>query len=223
MSPAVPPFRAEHLGSLLRPSKLLEKRHAIQQKKDGDDGLKSLEDDSISEAVKMQTDIGFLGISDGEYRRHMFWGTFFPTLNGMKEIYGPEASMFREYVPDIAAFMEEEKIPGESVVCVGKISHTGQSSYIDQYNYLKQITPQEQHGRIKMTLAAPNWYHLRYKEGKAYPKDVYATDEEYFADIAKAYRTELQILYDAGLRNVQVDDPNLACTSAPSFDSRLSG
>lgn len=56
-----------------------------------------------------------------------------------------------------------------------------------------------------MTLAAPNWYHLRYKEGKAYPKDVYASDEEYFQDIATAYRKELEILYAAGLRNVQVD------------------
>jgi len=61
-----------------------------------------------------------------------------------------------------------------------------------------------------MTLAAPNWYHLRYKEGKAYPKDVYSNDEEYFGDIAKAYQQELKILYDAGLRNAQVDDPNLA-------------
>ena len=209
---ANPPFRAEHLGSLLRPSRLLDKRHAIQQKKDTEEGLQALEDDCISEAVKMQTDIGFRGISDGEYRRHMFWGTFFPSLNGMKEIYGPEASIFREYVPDIAAFLEEEKVPGESVFCVGKISHTGESSYIGQYEYLKSITPKERHGEIKLTLAAPNWYHLRYKEGQAYPKDVYATDEEYFNDIAKAYRTELQILYDAGLRNVQVDDPNLACT-----------
>ena len=66
---------------------------------------------------------------------------------------------------------------------------------------------------IKMTLAAPNWYHLRYKEGKAYPKDVYANDEEYFADIAAAYRTELKILYDAGLRNAQVDDPNVRIRS----------
>jgi len=68
---------------------------------------------------------------------------------------------------------------------------------------------------------------LRYKTGKAYPKDVYANDEEYFADIAKAYQTELQILYDAGLRNVQVDDPNLACThphspSQPVFPLNLS-
>lgn len=54
-------------------------------------------------------------------------------------------------------------------------------------------------------------YHFRYKEGKAYPSDVYSSDDEYFADLAKAYQTELDILYKAGLRNAQVDDPNLAC------------
>ena len=143
----------------------------------------------------------------------MFWGTFFPSLNGFKEISGPEVTLalFREYVPDLAAFLEEEKVPGESIICTGKISHTGKSSYIGQYEYLKKITPKESHGEIKMTLAAPNWYHLRYREGRAYPKDVYASDEEYFADIAAAYRKELEILYEAGVRNVQVDDPNLAC------------
>ena len=210
-APRNPPFRAEHLGSLLRPSNLLDKRHAIQQKKDTEEGLEKLENDCVDEIVKIQTDCGFRAISDGEYRRHMFWGTFFPSLNGMEEIYGPEKEIFREYVPDIAAFLEEEKVPGESVICTSKISHTGKSSYIGQYEYLKSITPKERHGDIKMTLAAPNWYHLRYKEGKAYPKDVYSSDEEYFGDIAKAYQTELQILYDAGLRNAQVDDPNLAC------------
>lgn len=54
-------------------------------------------------------------------------------------------------------------------------------------------------------------YHFRYGPNKAYTKGVYANDDEYFADVAKAYQTELKILYDAGLRNAQVDDPNLAC------------
>lgn len=58
-------------------------------------------------------------------------------------------------------------------------------------------------------------YHFRYKEGKAYPSDVYANDKEYFADLAKAYQEELKILYAAGLRNGQVDDPNLACMLSP--------
>jgi methionine synthase II (cobalamin-independent) len=60
-------------------------------------------------------------------------------------------------------------------------------------------------------MIAPPWYHLRYKDGLAYPKDVYANDEEYFWDISQAVRAELDILYEAGVRNVQFDDPNFAC------------
>lgn len=73
--------------------------------------------------------------------------------------------------------------------------------------------PKEKHGDIKLTISAPTWYHLRYREGSAYPKDVYRNDEEYFADIVAAYQTELQVLYDHGLRNVQIDDPNMCCKS----------
>ena len=58
---------------------------------------------------------------------------------------------------------------------------------------------------------------MRYKEGRAYPKSVYSNDAEYFADIATAYQEELKILYDHGLRNVQIDDPNLACTNHVSL------
>ncbi|KAF2182084.1 5-methyltetrahydropteroyltriglutamate-homocysteine methyltransferase [Zopfia rhizophila CBS 207.26] len=172
--------------------------------------LKPLEDKAITDIVKAQLDLGFRGISDGEYRRHMFWGTFFPNLDGMEEIQNPPIETFRMYVPDIAAFMETGHKPGESVYCVGKISHNGKSTYINQVEYLKTLLPKERWGDIKLTLAAPNWYHLRYIDGKAYPKEVYKNDKEYFADIAKAYQVELDILYKAGLRNVQFDDPNLA-------------
>ena len=118
------------------------------------------------------------------------------------------------YVPDIAAFTEAGHKPGETVICTGKIKHVG-STYLAQWNYLKDLLPPDRVHEAKLTLAAPEWYHLCYKAGKAYPKDVYANDAEYFADIATAYRTELQILYDAGLRNVQIDDPNLACLRIP--------
>ncbi|TKX20574.1 putative cobalamin-independent synthase [Elsinoe australis] len=205
-----PPFRAEHLGSLLRPQPLLDERHAIYEKKSEGKDLPKIEDESINKAIKVQHDCGFHAPSDGEYRRHMFWGTFFPSLDGMTEIYNPSIDLFREYAPDMAAFMEKGHQPAESVICTGKIKHTGKSSYIDQFEYMKSQVPKEQHGNIKLTLAAPNWYHFRYKEGKAYPSDVYSSDDEYFADLAKAYQTELDILYKAGLRNAQVDDPNLA-------------
>ena len=140
----------------------------------------------------------------------MFWGSFFPGLDGFEEIHKPSADIFRPYMPDIAAFIEEKHIPGESVLCTGKIKHVG-STYVDQFEYLKSLVPKDRVKDLKLTLAAPNWYHMRYKEGLAYPKSAYTNDKDYFADIAKAYHTELQILYDHGLRNVQFDDPNLAC------------
>ncbi|KAL1592063.1 hypothetical protein SLS59_009945 [Nothophoma quercina] len=202
-----PPFRAEHLGSLKRPQSLLDARYK-EHKSSAE--LAPLEDNAIQNIVKTQLDLGFCGISDGEYRRHMFWGTFWPTLEGMKEVQNPPLDTFRTYVPDIAAFLESGHQPGESVYCVGKIMHTGESTYVSQVEYLKTLLPKERWGDIKLTLAAPNWYHLRYIEGKAFPKDVYASEKEYFADVAKAYQVELDILYKAGLRNVQFDDPNLA-------------
>ena len=143
----------------------------------------------------------------------MFWGSFFPNLTGMTQIQQPAISMFRTYLPDVAAFLENSEIPGETVICTGRIQHTGKSTLVGQLEYLKTLLPAERHGDIKLTLPAPEWYHLRYREGQAYPKDVYPDDAAYFKDLAIAYRKELDILYAAGLRNAQIDDPNFACKS----------
>ncbi|KAK8073254.1 5-methyltetrahydropteroyltriglutamate- homocysteine methyltransferase [Apiospora phragmitis] len=208
-----PPFRAEHLGSLLRPKEITDKRIALDNAKAleivQDKELHDLEDKAINEIVKVQLDLGFHAIGDGEYRRHQFWGTFFPNLEGFEEIPNPDWDMFRLYVPDTAAFTETGHKPGETIVCTGKIKHVG-SSYMKDWEYLKKLVPADRVKELKITLAAPEWYHLRYKKGKAYPQEVYANDAEYFADIAAAYRAELQTLYDAGCRNVTIDDPNLA-------------
>jgi methionine synthase II (cobalamin-independent) len=68
-----PPFRAEHLGSLLRPKALLDEKHLVDQKKGDKKKLAAIEDESIQSIVKLQQDLGFRAVSDGEYRRHMFW------------------------------------------------------------------------------------------------------------------------------------------------------
>ncbi|KAJ5390287.1 uncharacterized protein N7496_001355 [Penicillium cataractarum] len=211
-----PPFRAEHLGSLLRPQELLEKKIASEKGEVSQAELEKVEDKEIKDILATQLKLGYRGASDGEYRRHMFWGTFFPGLDGFEEVTEFETDIFRPYAPDIAAFLEAGHKPGETVLCTGKIKHVG-STYVDQFKYLASLVPQEEVKNLKITLAAPNWYHLRYREGKAYPKDVYANDEEYFGDIAKAYQAELKILYDAGCRNVQYDDPNLAYFCSEKF------
>lgn len=103
-----PPFRAEHMGSLLRPKDLSDKRVALDGKPAleiaQDKELEAIEDKAINEIVKAQLDIGYHGLTDGEYRRHQFWGSFFPGLEGFEEIMDPPMDMFRLYVPDIAAF-----------------------------------------------------------------------------------------------------------------------
>jgi methionine synthase II (cobalamin-independent) len=205
------PFKAEHLGSLLRPKELLQARVAFEKGEINQQRVAEIENESVNKIVKVQTDIGFRAVSDGEYRRAVFWGTFFEELEGMTEIRNPPMEIFRPYVPDIAGFIEKGHKPGQSCVCTGKIRHKGKSTLIGQFEYLKTLIPEERWGDIKVTMIAPPWYHLRYKDGKAFPKEVYSNDEEYFEDISKAFRTELDILYAAGVRNIQFDDPNFAC------------
>lgn len=219
-SPRNPPFRAEHIGSLLRPQELVQKRYAVADKSATPESLVPIEQKAIKDVVQLQQEVGIRSITNGEYSRHMFWGTFFETLNGMEEINmregGYDMSIFRQYAPDVKSFMHAKTVPNSVTVATGKISHTGTSSFLPEFEYLKSIVPKEQWKDIKLTLTSPSWYHFRYGPGKAYNKGVYANDDEYFNDVAKAYQTELKILYDAGLRNAQVDDPNLAyfCSDA---------
>ncbi|KAL9123924.1 MAG: hypothetical protein Q9175_008282 [Cornicularia normoerica] len=126
-----PPFRAEHLGSLLRPDNLLKARAGLDNGKAQQEQLTSIEDTSVKDIVDTQIKLGFHPISDGEYRRHMFWGAFFPGLEGFKEIKNPDVDIFRMNMPYIAAFTESGHKLGESVICTGKIKHVG-STYVDQ-------------------------------------------------------------------------------------------
>ncbi|KAM3072181.1 hypothetical protein ACMFMF_007575 [Clarireedia jacksonii] len=204
-----PPFRAEHLGSLLRPSELLAKRGAFEKNELGREELTQIENESVKKVVELQKECGFRALSDGEYRfvchvealmllntgvseANTFYiadaQSFGEHLDGMTEIRNPSMDIFRPYVPDIAGFIEKGHKPGQSCLCTGKIKHTGKSTLVDQFEYLKTLVPAERHGDIKLTMIAPPWYHLRYKDGKAFPKEVYATDEEYFVDISKAWQ-----------------------------------
>ncbi|RPA89829.1 UROD/MetE-like protein [Choiromyces venosus 120613-1] len=209
-----PPNRAEHLGSLLRPEDLLKARTRFDKKEITPEQLKEIEDKAIIDAVNMQKEVGLKTISDGEYRRHMFFDGFFEHLEGFTYIEDPPRDIFKvclinwKYVPDIAAFLAEDTKPAATTLCTGKIKHV-KSGYLPQFNELKKLVKPEEVKNLKFTLAAPEWYHLRHGEN-AYDKSVYANSEEYFNDIAAAYRTELEILYDAGCRNVQIDDPLLA-------------
>ena len=92
-----PPFRAEHIGSLKRPSAILEAREAVEAGKLSKSELEKIEDREILRIVKMQRDLGYKAITDGEYRRHMFYDGFFDNLEGFTYYSAhPDPSIFMD-------------------------------------------------------------------------------------------------------------------------------
>lgn len=99
-----PPFRAEHIGSLLRPEALLQHRYAVFADKTATpESLIPIEQAAIKDIVAVQRECGYRALTNGEFSRHQFWGTFFETLDGMEEVNlregGYDQSIFRMYAP----------------------------------------------------------------------------------------------------------------------------
>ncbi|EHY58256.1 hypothetical protein HRR83_004886 [Exophiala dermatitidis] len=220
-----PPFRAEQMGSLLRPQKLLDVRSAIRDNPNltpEEAGLPAVEKEAVAQIVKTQRDLGFKGVTSGEYNRTRFWGLFWDELEGTVRLQDADASMFRLYHPDVVSLIEQDRkvMPGDSVIAGSKIRHPGPEkvkSNLHELKLVQEATPREEWGNIKLTMITPAWFHMRYKQGRAYTPEAYSNDADYFKDVAKAYQDELKILYDAGLRNVQFDDPGLAYFCSNDF------
>lgn len=212
-----PPFRAEHMGSLLRPEQLLEIRANIRDKHISAEeaGLPPIEASEIKNIVKLQKDLGFHAVNSGEFNRTRFWGLMWDEFDGTVQLQDADASMFRLYHPDVVSLIESDRkvMAGESVIAGGKLRHVAEKSVenLRELRLVQDALPREQWGNIKLTMITPAWFHMRYKQGKAYTKEAYGSDEEYFKDVANVYQGELGQLYDAGLRNVQFDDPGMAC------------
>ncbi|KAI1611530.1 5-methyltetrahydropteroyltriglutamate-homocysteine methyltransferase [Exophiala viscosa] len=216
-----PPFRAEHMGSLLRPQKLLDVRATIRDKNISPEeaGLPAVEKEAVAQIVKTQRELGFKGVNSGEFNRTRFWGLFWDELDGTIRLQDAEASMFRLYHPDVVSLIEKDRkvMPGDSVIAGSKIRHNGTESNLHELKLVQASVPKEEWGNIKLTMITPSWFHMRYKQGRAYKSEAYQNETEYFTDVAAAYSRELEVLYEAGLRNVQFDDPNLAYFCSTAF------
>ncbi|KAF4501217.1 5-methyltetrahydropteroyltriglutamate-homocysteine methyltransferase [Fusarium agapanthi] len=223
MAPTLKPFRAEHMGSLLRPQALLDVREQIREKglSPENAGLETVENDAVKDVVKMQQDLGFKAVTSGEFTRTRFWGLMWDEFEGTTQLSDADASMFRLYHPDVVSLIETDRqvMPGESVIAGGKLSHSPEKSVsnLHELKLVQKFVPKEDWGSIKLTMITPAWFHMRYKQGKAYTPEAYKNDEEYFKDVAKVYQDELDQLYKAGLRNVQFDDPGMAYFCSQKF------
>ncbi|MBX3644365.1 MAG: 5-methyltetrahydropteroyltriglutamate--homocysteine S-methyltransferase [Rubrivivax sp.] len=195
---STPPFRADHVGSFLRPKALLDAREQFFVKKAiSAEQLRAVEDQAITDIVKFQQDVGLKSITDGEFRRTYFHIDFLEQLGGVKTdipvtIKKPDGS--EELAPPV-------------IRVTGKVQHVKDIQKAD-FEYLKS---QVAAGRTpKVTIPSPTMLHFR--GGRAgISKDAYPELEPaFYDDVARAYGDELKSLYDAGCRYVQMDDTNMA-------------
>ncbi len=198
-----PPFRADHVGSFLRPKELLDARDKAQKGAITKAQLREVADKAIRDIVKFQEDLGLQGITDGEFRRTYFHIDFLERLQGVETRAGIGAS-FHGKAGDVAFAPPVMHV-------TGKVRH-GEPIQVADFNFLKLVT-----GRTpKVTIPSPTMLHFRGGRA-AISKEAYPDLEQFYDDVAGAYREELQELGKAGCTYVQLDDTNLAYLCDPKM------
>jgi 5-methyltetrahydropteroyltriglutamate--homocysteine methyltransferase len=189
MTRAKPPFRADHVGSFLRPAALKEARAKREQGKTSAAELKAVEDREIENIIAKQEEIGLKLATDGEFRRSWWHFDFLGQLDGV-ELYEAEQGIQFHGV--------QTKAQGLRIV--GKVGFSNHPM-VEHFKFLKAhttVTP-------KMTIPAPPVLHFRLpKDG--IDKSVYPDLDGFFHDLGQAYKTAVRAFYDAGCRYLQFDD-----------------
>jgi len=198
MSHTLPPFKADHVGSLLRPAALREARAKRERGEITAEALRAVEDDAIREVVAKQESLGLKGITDGEFRRE-FWHIDFLAAMGGIERYTAERGI---------AFKGGDTKPVGMRVA-GKIRFEGHPM-LDHFRFLQSHTKRT----AKMTIPSPSVLHFRGGR-KAVPEAIYPSMEEFYQDLGQAYRQAVRAFADAGCRYLQLDETNLAYLCDP--------
>lgn len=202
MSKINPPFRADHVGSLLRPVALLEARRRCHNKEISSEKLREIEDRHIAGVVKKQEAVGLQSVTDGEFRRAFFHLDFLEQLDGVT------------VVGSIAASSDAQEKVGftpPKLSVTGKLRHA-RTIQVDDFNYLKSKVTQTP----KVSIPSPTMVHFRGGR-KAIDIEAYPDMDEFFEDLAQCYRDEIAALYQAGCRYIQMDDTNLAYLCDPKM------
>jgi 5-methyltetrahydropteroyltriglutamate--homocysteine methyltransferase len=203
-----PPFRADHVGSLLRPAPLKQARAKRAEGKISAADLKEIEDGEIDKVVRKQEGVGLKLATDGEFRRSWWHFDFFRGLDGVTP-----------YTTEGGIQFHGVQTKAEGIRVTGKIGFSGHPM-LDHFKFLKahtRVTP-------KMTIPAPSTFHFR--QGRAsISKEVYPDLDPFFDDLAKAYRDAIRAFYDAGCRYLQLDDTAWAmvCDSNERLHSKERG
>ena len=200
-----PPFRADHVGSLLRPTAL---RQAFRQHAAGeitDDAFAAVQDRCIRDAVALQEQTGLQVVTDGEFRRGSYWGRFAERTEGLE--IRPASFKFRDDAGDEIEFT--------GPYAKAKIGRR-QALAVDEFIFLHGATKVT----AKITLPAPSTMHF-FRFDDFADRAVYSDAEAFFADLTQVFQQEFAALTDAGCRYIQLDEVAVALLCDPAICDQI--
>ncbi|HVG51960.1 MAG TPA: 5-methyltetrahydropteroyltriglutamate--homocysteine S-methyltransferase [Xanthobacteraceae bacterium] len=200
-----PPFRADHVGSLLRPQALKEAREQKAAGKITPAQLKAIEDREIERVIKKQEEVGLQAITDGEFRRS-WWHLDF--------LWGLDGAEFHDMNAGIKFAAVNTRAEGVQVS--GKLGMAGVHPMVEHFKFVKDHTRQTP----KITIPSPSAIYGRPSKTPISPA-AYTNNDEMFADLGKAYRKVVRQFADAGCRYLQLDEVFIAMLCDPKYRDQM--
>jgi 5-methyltetrahydropteroyltriglutamate--homocysteine methyltransferase len=198
-----PPFRADHVGSLLRTASLKDAREKRARGEIGADALKDIEDREIEGVIRKQEAVGLKSVTDGEYRR-ISWNTdFLEQLDNVESYAGERKIKFETKGPQPRPIL---------LRIIGKLGGYKPHPMIEHFKFLQAHTKQTP----KMTIPSPSSLHFRYGRDGV-PASIYPSMDDFYRDLGQSYRKVVRAFADAGCRYLQLDEVNLAYLCDPSL------
>ena len=198
-----PPYRADHVGSLLRPQKLLDARDQRKAGQISAEAFKAIEDEAVREIINIQQDCGLEGVTDGELRRNSWHMDFLYQLGGVQKVQSDLKVQFHNHGGDI-------EFTPSALRVAGKLS-LDKPIFLDDFAFVAanaRATP-------KLTIPSPSMLHYR-GGNQCIDPAAYTDIEAFWRDLSKAYADEVEHLYGAGCRYLQLDDTSLAYLNDPA-------
>ena len=199
------PFRADHVGSLLRSSVLKDARAKREKNEITAEQLRAIEDREIEAIIKKQEAVGLKSITDGEYRR-AFWNyDFLGKLDGVEAYLGERKIKFQGKQPKPMMLR-----------VIGKLGSYSTHPMIEHFKYVAAHTKQT----AKMTIPSPSSLHFRYGRS-AVPEAIYPDMADFYRDLGESYRKAVRAFADVGCRYIQLDEVNFTYLCDPALRQQV--
>ena len=205
MQRSKPPFRADHVGSLLRSTALKEARAQRERGTIGAADLKAVEDREIERLIAKEEAAGLRSITDGEYRRASWQTDFLLALDGVESYEGERKFKFHGPQPRPILLRINKKLGGY-------VPHP----MIEHFKFVQQHT----RATPKMTIPSPSTLHFRYGRD-AVPESIYPSMGDFYRDLGTSYRKVVRAFADAGCRYLQLDEVNFTYLCDPELRKQV--